>query len=584
MSSAFESNKAERLISSIGYVPDDGISGRELFNNGDGLTYNDLIILPGFIDFPASIVDLTSPLTKTLSMKTPFVSSPMDTVTESNMAIALALSGGIGVVHHNCTLEFQANEIRKVKRYKQGFIVDPFVLRPDSTVADVVRAKAQHGFSGIPITDSGRINGKLVGLVTFRDFDFLPESEHGRPVAEVMTPRSELITAPAGVSLSKAHEVLQKSKKGKLPIVDSDDNLVALIARTDLKKNREYPLSSKDDKSRLLVGAAVSTHSSGCDRLKVLMQADAQPDVVVLLLVGAAIGTHEDDFARLSALVSAGVDVVVLDSSQGNSIYQIDMIHRLKSAHPDLQIVGGNVVTAAQAKNLIDAGVDALRVGMGSGSICITQEVMAVGRPQATAVYKVAEYARRFSVPVIADGGIQSVGHVTKALALGASTVMMGSMLAGSTEAPGEYFFADGVRLKKYRGMGSLDAMETGGAAGGAVAGSGGVAGGGNAAAVGGRPPAVVASAGQQRYYYESDRVRVAQGVSGNIVDKGSVLQLAPYLIAGLQHACQDIGAKSLAEMRSRMYSGQLKFERRTASSQIEGGVHSLHSYEKRLF
>ncbi|KAJ6264597.1 hypothetical protein Dda_0746 [Drechslerella dactyloides] len=509
------------------YDSRDGLSVTELLDSKKrgGLTYNDFLVLPGHIGFPASDVTLDSKITRNISLKIPLVSSPMDTVTETDMAIHMALLGGVGIIHHNCSAEEQAEMVRKVKRYENGFILDPVVLSPSHTVKDVRVVKETQGFAGVPITENGTLSSKLVGMVTMRDIQFVRDAT--TPLKEVMTPRSELVTAKQGVTLSEANVILQKCKKGKLPIVDGNDNLTALLSRSDLMKNHNFPLASKVTASKQL-------------------------------LCGAAIGTRPDDRVRLKKLVDAGLDLVILDSSQGNSIYQIDMIKWIKETFPQLDVIGGNVVTREQAAALIAAGADGLRIGMGSGSACITQEVMAVGRPQAQAVYSVCEFAGRFGVPCIADGGVQNVGHIVKGLALGASTVMMGGLLAGTTESPGKYFLSEkGQLVKAYRGMGSIDAMESQKS--------------GENAATG-------------RYFSESDKILVAQGVSGSVADRGSVTKFVPYLQAGMQHSLQDIGVKSVAELKDGVLNGTVRFELRTASAQMEGNVHGLHSFEKRLY
>lgn len=501
----------------VDHTPDfnDGVSAKELFGGKMGYTYDDIILLPGHINFSVEEVNLSTKLTKNIRLNTPFVSSPMDTVTESHMAIAMALQGGIGIVHYNCTVREQAQHVDRVKRYKNGFITDPKTLSPDHTLADVDAIKYKYGFSGVPITDNGKMGGKLVGIVTNRDCDFI--EDRTTKLSQVMA--KELVVAPETCSLEEANAILKKSKKAKLPIVNDKFELMGLISRSDLLKNKEYPNASKDRNKQLLVGAAV--------------------------------GTRPQDKERVEALVQAGVDVIVIDSSQGDSVYQLDMIKWMRTNYPGLDIIGGNVVTAHQAISLIKAGVHGLRVGMGVGSICTTQEVCAVGRPQASAVHNVASIAAKYGVPVIADGGISNTGHIIKALACGASCVMMGSLLAGTEEAPGDYFFQDGVRLKKYRGMGSIEAMTKG---------------------------------SSNRYFSDKDKVKVAQGVSGAVVDKGSIGRFLPYLLLGVRHGLQDLGTRDLPTLISARTVGQLRFELRTPAAQREGGVHSLYTYEKTLF
>ncbi|MFC1707838.1 IMP dehydrogenase [Planctomycetota bacterium] len=491
---------------------EDGQDGRTFFGDGTaGCAYDDFIVLPGYIDFGVDEVSVSTRLTPRITLKSPLVSSPMDTVTESEMAIHLALLGGIGIVHYNNTVAEQAAEVRKVKRFERGFVADPVCLPSTATVASVLEIRERLGFSSIPVTADGKPGSRLLGLVTNRDVDLEPNAD--RPLKDVMT--CDLVRAQAGVTLAEAREILRRSKKGKLPIVDGEGQLVSLVTRADLLKARELPdAATGSDPARLNVGAAVSTRS--------------------------------EDRERATALVEAGADVLVIDAAQGDSVYQHEMIRWIKETHPGVEVIGGNVVTSAQCRRLLACGVDAVRVGMGPGSICITQETMAVGRAQATAVHAVAACCQEHGIPVIADGGCRSIGHIAKALAVGGSSVMLGSMLAGTREAPGEYFYERGVRVKRYRGMASLEAMERGGG---------------------------------KRYLIEPARVRVAQGVSGTVADKGSVLDYVPYLLQGLRHAFQDMGCRDVATLHRRLAKGDLRFERRTQAAQVEGGVHGLFTY-----
>lgn len=496
-------------------VLQDGLASTELFGKGHGYTYDDFLLLPRHIDFSTDDVDLSSRVTTNIKLHLPLLSSPMDTVTESAMAIAMALQGGLGFIHYNCSIEEQCKMVDRVKRFKNGFILEPKTLSPENTIEDIDRIKREFGFCGVPITETGRMGSKLIGIVTNRDVDFVEDRK--QKVSNVMTKRDALIVGSEDMSIADCNRLLQSSKKAKLPIVDKDGNLIALMSRSDLLKNKAYPHASLDSKKRLLVGASVSTRAS--------------------------------DRQRVQQLVEAGVDVLVIDSSQGDSIYQVEMVRWIKEKFPRIDVIGGNVVTQQQAHHLIQAGVNGLRIGMGSGSICTTQEVCAVGRPQASAVHNVSMYATLYGIPCIADGGISNTGHITKALALGASCVMMGSLLAGTEEAPGEYFFQDGVRLKKYRGMGSIDAMLKG---------------------------------SDTRYFGENKKVKVAQGVSGAVVDKGSIAKFIPYLVQGIRHGFQDFGCRSLEDVKKARENGELRFEVRTAAAQREGGVHGLWSFEKK--
>eukprot|EP00929_Paragymnodinium_shiwhaense_P015707 TRINITY_DN123806_c0_g1_i1.p1 TRINITY_DN123806_c0_g1~~TRINITY_DN123806_c0_g1_i1.p1 ORF type:complete len:577 (-),score=119.47 TRINITY_DN123806_c0_g1_i1:104-1714(-) len=484
-----------------------------------GYTFDDLICLPGHIDFAVHDVSLSSHFTKNIAVKVPLASSPMDTVTESRMAINMALQGGIGCIHRNCTVREQCEEVRKVKRYEAGMNMDPFCVRPEMTLADLEQTAAKfRQFIGFPVTADGKVGSQLLGMVTKRDVEFATD-KHAK-VEGLMTKFKDLVKEYHGVDLAAAQAVMQKSKKGRLPIVSKEGKLVALITRADVIKHQEYPHATKDKCGRLCVAAAV--------------------------------GVHEDDRERLRQLVAAGVDAVVLPHRQGDSVAHMETITWIKKEFAGLDVVGGNVTNAGQAKRLIEHGVDALRVGMGSGSMSTSQDVTACGRAQASAVYAVAQVARAHGIPVIADGGLGNPGQILKSLMVGADMAMCGNLLAGTEEAPGEYNISRGQRVKAFRGMGSLDALSK--------------------------------EVDEVRMKRSAVNVMVARGVSGNVVDRGSLKEFIPYITQGLKHGMQDVGCTSVDQLHSRMQSGHLRFELRSAAAQREGSVHGLHSFTNTLY
>jgi IMP dehydrogenase len=479
-----------------------------------GLTYDDVMLLPNHTDVIPSEADTSSRLTKRITVAAPLLSSAMDTVTESRMAVAMARQGGIGIVHRNLSIEDQAAHVDKVKRSESGMITNPVTTSPDATVAEVDALCGQFRVSGLPVIEA---DGTLVGIITNRDMRFVSQFEMSTTrVRDVMT-RQPLITAPVGIDPDAAVAIFAQHKIEKLPLVDEAGKLRGLITVKDFDKSEKYPNATKDDEGRLRVGAAI--------------------------------GFFGDAWDRAMTLVDAGVDLIVVDTANGDSAGVLDIIRRLKSdpaaAHVD--VIGGNVATRSGAQALIDAGADAIKVGVGPGSICTTRVVSGVGVPQVTAVYEASHAAHAAGVPLIADGGLQYSGDIAKALVAGADTVMLGSLLAGTDESPGELVFVNGKQYKKYRGMGSLGAMQTRG---------------------------TKTSYSRDRYFQAdvpSDEQLIAEGIEGQVPYRGPLSVVAYQLLGGLRQSMFYVGARTIPELKERG-----KFVRITAAGLKESHPHDI--------
>ena len=467
---------------------------------GEGITFDDVLLVPHYSEVIPNQVSLATNLTKSIKLNIPMMSAGMDTVTEYRMAIAMARQGGIGIIHKNMSIEAQADEVDKVKRSENGVITDPFYLSPEHTLEDANNLMAKFHISGVPITEGK----KLVGIITNRDLKF--ETDFSKKIKESMTSEG-LITAQVGITLEEAKKILAKSRKEKLPIVDKDGNLAGLITIKDIEKQIQYPLAAKDSQGRLLCGAAVGVTANILD--------------------------------RVAALVEKHVDCIVIDTAHGHSANVLKVIKMVRDAYPDLQIIAGNVATGAATEALIKAGVDCVKIGIGPGSICTTRVVAGIGVPQITAIMDAYEVAKKYDIPIIADGGIKYSGDMTKAIAAGASVCMMGSIFAGCDESPGTFELYQGRKYKVYRGMGSIAAMENG---------------------------------SKDRYFHTGAKKLVPEGVEGRVAYKGTVEDTVFQLMGGLRSGMGYCGAPDIKTLQE---TGE--FVKISSASLKESHPHDIH-------
>lgn len=469
----------------------------------EGLTYDDVLLIPAESHVLPNEVDLSTNLTAKIRLNTPIMTSAMDTVTESDMAIAMAREGGIGIIHKNMSIEAQADQVDRVKRSENGVIVNPFFLSPEHLVSDANEIMARYHISGVPICE----NGKLVGIITNRDLRFMMSEDYSTPIKEVMT-HENLVTAPVGTTMKEAQEILRHHRIEKLPIVDEKGYLKGLITIKDIEKAVKYPNSARDKNGRLLCGAAI--------------------------------GATGNMLERVAELVKAQVDVVVLDSAHGHNSGIIEAVRRVKKAYPNLQLIAGNVATAEATRALIEAGADCVKVGIGPGSICTTRVVAGIGVPQITAVYDSACMAAKYGIPIIADGGIKFSGDIVKALAAGANVVMLGSLVAGCLESPGEMELYQGRQFKVYRGMGSLGAMNQG-------------------------------NGSSDRYFQSKNKKYVPEGVEGRVPYKGPLSDTIYQMMGGLRSGMGYVGCANIAEMHEKA-----QFVRITSAGLRESHPHDI--------